>query len=185
MKERRDVARSKRMLYNAYIDLLLEKGDETITVSEILKKADVARGTFYSHFEDINALKKYAEDVIIEKWVGIFSGISLPELKSNPIQPVSAFFSTVEEHRNELEILVRSSNNSSFIKKADTVILKILLSESDESRNPIATRLVCACIAGALVDATTDWLIYSADMKKEEVVSIVTDFISKGLKAFG
>lgn len=52
----RRVRRTRRLLHEAFINLVLEKGFERLTVQDILDRADVGRSTFYSHFRDKEAL---------------------------------------------------------------------------------------------------------------------------------
>lgn len=58
MKEpkNRNSARSIRMLEEAFLQLLAEMPYESITVSEVTRKAGLNRGTFYAHFTDIDDL---------------------------------------------------------------------------------------------------------------------------------
>jgi len=52
----RRVRRTRRILNEALIELILEKGYERITVQDILDRADVGRSTFYAHFRDKEGL---------------------------------------------------------------------------------------------------------------------------------
>lgn len=52
----RRVQRTRRLLHKALISLILEKKYESITVQEILDRADVGRSTFYMHFQDKDEL---------------------------------------------------------------------------------------------------------------------------------
>src|SRR6266705_7027751 len=55
-KEDRRVRRTRESLHDALISLALEKNYDSITVQEILDRADVGRSTFYVHFSDKNEL---------------------------------------------------------------------------------------------------------------------------------
>ena len=59
---RRDVARSKKLIRDAYIHLCMTTPTEQITVKEILGQADVSRGTFYAHFRDVYDLREQVEE---------------------------------------------------------------------------------------------------------------------------
>jgi AcrR family transcriptional regulator len=48
----RRVARTRRTLKEALTDLILEKGYESVTVQDVIDRADVGRSTFYAHFVD-------------------------------------------------------------------------------------------------------------------------------------
>lgn len=54
MQEKTDrrVQRTRKLLFDALIALILEKGYEKITVQDILNQANVGRSTFYAHFQD-------------------------------------------------------------------------------------------------------------------------------------
>jgi AcrR family transcriptional regulator len=55
-EEDRRVRRTRRMLHEAFISLVLEKGYEKTTVQDILDRADIGRSTFYVHYRDKEAL---------------------------------------------------------------------------------------------------------------------------------
>lgn len=48
----RRVQRTRQLLLNSLIELILEKGYESITVQDVIDRANVGRSTFYSHFQD-------------------------------------------------------------------------------------------------------------------------------------
>src|SRR5438477_1675881 len=56
--ERRDrrVVRSRRLLQEALVALILERGYAAVTVQAVLDRADVGRATFYAHFPSKQAL---------------------------------------------------------------------------------------------------------------------------------
>lgn len=51
-KADRRVQRTRKILLDALIELMAEKGFEALTVQEIIDHANVGRSTFYSHFID-------------------------------------------------------------------------------------------------------------------------------------
>lgn len=51
-KEDRRIQRTRILLSEALIDLIIEKGYEAITIQDIIDRANVGRSTFYFHFQD-------------------------------------------------------------------------------------------------------------------------------------
>src|SRR5262245_40793581 len=47
----RRVRRTQKLLHGALISLVLEKKYDSITIQEILDRADIGRSTFYAHFK--------------------------------------------------------------------------------------------------------------------------------------
>lgn len=66
--EYRSAIRSKKMIVQALADLLQEKPLDKITVTDVVNRAQINRGTFYAHFADV-------PDVINHLIMGIFSTI--------------------------------------------------------------------------------------------------------------
>ena len=66
--EYRSAIRSKKMIIAALADILQEKPLDKITVTDIVTRAQINRGTFYAHFTDV-------PNVINHLIMGIFSTI--------------------------------------------------------------------------------------------------------------
>lgn len=60
-KEDRRVKYTKQAIRESFLELLSEKPIEKISVTEICKKADINRGTFYSHYTDPFELRQQLE----------------------------------------------------------------------------------------------------------------------------
>jgi AcrR family transcriptional regulator len=54
--EDRRIQRTRALLQNALVSLMIEKAYESITVQEIIDRANVGRATFYAHFADKESL---------------------------------------------------------------------------------------------------------------------------------
>lgn len=66
--EYRSAIRSRKLIKEALADLLQEKNLDKITVTDVVNRAQINRGTFYAHYEDI-------PDVINHLIQHTFSGI--------------------------------------------------------------------------------------------------------------
>jgi AcrR family transcriptional regulator len=76
--EDRRVRRTRRLLREALLELILEKGYDALTVQDVLDRADVGRATFYAHFHDKDELLvSGAEDIresLRRKMAGFIAG---------------------------------------------------------------------------------------------------------------
>src|SRR5262245_41400479 len=52
----RRVQKTRKLLQDALIELVAEKGYEAVSIREILDRANVGRSTFYAHFQDKDQL---------------------------------------------------------------------------------------------------------------------------------
>ncbi len=58
----RRVKKTKKQLRQALMDLMTEKPSKSISVRELAERADINRGTFYIHYQDVNDLLQRLED---------------------------------------------------------------------------------------------------------------------------
>ena len=63
----RRIARSKRALRTALIELMEERGLGGLSVNDLCARADLNRGTFYNHFHDTDDLLTPLEDEVIDE----------------------------------------------------------------------------------------------------------------------
>lgn len=54
--EDRRIQRTRKLLQDALLELILEKGYEAVTVQDVIDRANVGRSTFYAHFQDKESL---------------------------------------------------------------------------------------------------------------------------------
>jgi AcrR family transcriptional regulator len=54
--EDRRIQRTRKLLQDALLALILEKGYEALTVQDVIDRANVGRSTFYAHFQDKETL---------------------------------------------------------------------------------------------------------------------------------
>lgn len=62
----RRIARSRRALRAALIELMEERGLDAVSVNDLCARADLNRGTFYNHFHDKDDLLTTLEDEVID-----------------------------------------------------------------------------------------------------------------------
>ena len=62
------VANTKEAVTRVFSDLLKEKSIDEISVTEICQKANINRGTFYSHYKDPYDLRNKIQEAFLEKF---------------------------------------------------------------------------------------------------------------------
>lgn len=77
----RRVRRTKAQLRAALIQLLMEKPPEEITVTELTRRADVNRGTFYCHYRDVPDMLEQMEREFFAELSGLMNAYSAQELR--------------------------------------------------------------------------------------------------------
>ena len=99
------VRRTRDALGDALVALMQEKPFETITVQDVLDRANVGRSTFYSHYSDKDDLLMSDAEEFFES---ISLLLSLRGDKSDRVFPVQEFFSHIIEAKQFLDALMSS-----------------------------------------------------------------------------
>ncbi len=69
--EYKSAIRSRKMIREAFMQLLKEKDIRKITVTDIITKADLNRTTFYAHYPDVKGITEEIENEVIDKMLEI------------------------------------------------------------------------------------------------------------------
>ena len=89
------VTKTRRLIKAAFLDLVQAKPGQKITVTELAKRAEISKGTFYLHYLDIYNLYNQMVEETVAKIAGSFD--PYPDLFSAPESFVRTFlFSQVE-----------------------------------------------------------------------------------------
>jgi len=98
MNADRRVRRTQNLLHRALILLVLEKNYDSITIQEILDRADIGRSTFYAHFKGKDELLISG---IHELRNTLDSAIQSERSRSKPHEAVIGFSLTMFQHASE------------------------------------------------------------------------------------
>ena len=98
MKADRRVRRTQKLLHRALISLVLEKKYDSITIQQILDRADIGRSTFYAHFKSKDELLISG---IHELRDTLESAIQSERSQSKPHEGVIAFSLAMFQHASE------------------------------------------------------------------------------------
>ena len=95
------VKRTRKLLEQAFMELMVEKGFQAITIQDVTDRATVNRATFYAHFEDkYDLLDSYMREQF-EEWLSekapISSEFDLVHLRQL-VATVFEFLSQIHQH---------------------------------------------------------------------------------------
>ena len=105
LKKREDarVRRTRDALGDALVTLMQEKPFDTITVQDVLDRANVGRSTFYSHYSDKDDLLMSDAEEFFES---VAMMLSARGDKSDRVFPVREFFAHITEAKQFVNALV-------------------------------------------------------------------------------
>lgn len=123
----RNKIRSKETIQKAFLDLLEEKKDiRKITVTALIAKANINRGTFYNHYKDIHAIVDEIIDNLKETLVSTTDRLFVRPLTSNIPKIITEIAEYIEKNSQVYSVLIPYASNDMFIQLRTYFIEKII-----------------------------------------------------------
>ena len=168
--------KNKRDIQRAYIDLTMEKGFGKVTISDIAKRADINRMTFYAHYEAV-------EDIFTEFVDDMETYLTL-KIQENPDMTLDEFLRLNEElMEKEIEFFrfcAKEDSCSAFRVAFRNTYQKLITISFDEKatyseeEKLIEADLISVCIAYA-------WLDWLAGNYGDVSIDVVIKYLEKML----
>lgn len=157
----RNALRSKRLLKRAFSELLAEKPYDKITVTDITRRADLSRGTFYAHYDSITDLLKELINEIMTKLLSVVDIASTPSFLDDPDPVIKLVSDNVTQEESLYRTLMGTSAADSFISLMKQNITNRIMENTED--DPAAggrqmMQVSVTYIAGGLVDIYCAWL---------------------------
>lgn len=105
----RRIKRTRTAVFNAVLDLMVEKDTSKITVLELCKRADINKSTFYLHYKSMEDCLQNCFEIIMNGIIEISSKIDYNEIKYNPEPAVARLLDEVEKNIEYLSKFKASS----------------------------------------------------------------------------
>ena len=162
----RRVQRTRQLLSSALMELIVEKGYESVTVQDIIDRANLGRSTFYAHYQDKEDLLLSGIDEVVHSliWGDETSSKVDQKIEESPrILTTEIIFRHAQEEFQIHKAIFVGRGIEMMIKE----IQKHLCSHIEEQINqllpdgkspPVALSVISNYLAGALLTLLVWWL---------------------------
>ncbi|MEE4193839.1 MAG: TetR/AcrR family transcriptional regulator [Anaerolineae bacterium] len=174
--------RSRNLIKDAFLSLLMDKPFHDITIQEIADAADVGRATFYLHYRS-------KEECLMKILTQGFDSLSAQYNKpsktpgeEDQIEKIKAIFDHTTKNRKLYLALLNSQHAAvSFISIQDYIADKILSSAPYSSTvDPVSRKATAVFLAGALYNMQIWWLKEQPPIDSREAAELFVKFATYG-----
>lgn len=175
--EYKNAIRSKRMIREALLELVKEKDASKITVTDIVMRADINRGTFYAHYENMDSLFRQISDEIIGVLISFIDEIEYRDFVRNPRPLFDRATQVLEENREYCQQLMTLNGSEQYIVQLQHVFIRYI--REDESiranvRKKPDFEILITFFAGGLASAYSSWIRGELACTGEELAAMLT-----------
>ncbi|RAV03435.1 TetR/AcrR family transcriptional regulator [Paenibacillus sp. YN15] len=191
----RRIVRTRRMLRDALIDLIEERGLEGLTVRDLTQRAGLNRGTFYLHYKDIQDLLEQSKEEVLkgltesvtraaERNCGDgkagktdnMGGSAPPQIAHSNTLGAFEYFA---RHSRFFAVMMGPKGDPCFFlewKKAmmEDMTKKSMKHQPDDSRLPIPRDYLVAYIVSAHLGLIQHWLESGMKLTPQEMAALMT-----------
>ncbi len=181
----RRVQRTQQLLKQAFVEVVKEKGFPATSIQDVTDRANVNRGTFYTHFPD-----KYA----------LFDAVVCEEIQRtliDPLPPVSEWDSktlhlfvqsVIESCDGRYKYLCLTKDMlPQFERAAHEGMIKLLqewLKSNVRIRSQVSLEMIAHIMTSAIIGATMQYCQSSTTISSDEMASAVLLVLMKGVEQF-
>ncbi|GJM47490.1 TetR/AcrR family transcriptional regulator [Weissella soli] len=123
MKHAERIAKTKEIIQKSFMSLMAEKGYDRVTVTDIITRSEISRGTFYLHYLDKDDLLQKIEGELLD-YIGEHSDLNdHTVLDISPYEAITHTFDWLYENREILRILVSEKGDPYFISKISNLLM--------------------------------------------------------------
>lgn len=155
--EYRNAIRSKQLIHNAIAELLHEKPLDKITVSDVVRRANINRSTFYAHYENIPAVLNSVLQQTFAPIINVLSEGSSP-MEETPRIILKNIQVLLESDMQFYQKLMTSNVSSYLQEHIAELVLEHLNTHASSSQKISGTDFLnISFCAGGLISLYKDW----------------------------
>lgn len=180
----RNGMKSKEAIRKTFLELMKKKKTEQITVSEIVKKADLNRSTFYAHYDDVFDIVNEIQGDVIDELHHIVNHFDINQTTSKDLVVIDEVSSYLAKNKETFQICINTQDVLPFLEDLIDIFTDALLkNQSMRKINELEDikKTKIAFIAGGIVFSYIKWFRNKIDITLDDLTIIVKDQISKSL----
>ena len=184
-KEYRNAVRSRRMIREAFVELLHEKPFEKITATDIINRSGLNRSTFYAHYPDVKGIIDEITGEIFTMFQQMLSEMDFSQILNDPEPNLKKVVLFLEENQDLYRLLGKSDMSLIYLEQMKKVLIRQVLDTPNLptmglSKTSVDIRI--RMLLSGVIDAYREWLSGGIDCTLEELsaeVAMIANTMSK------
>jgi AcrR family transcriptional regulator len=182
----RRVARTRAALQHALNSLILKKGYDATTITDICDAANVGRSTFYAHYTSKDDLKRSGFETLRRLLADRQRrALAASDARDRSLGFSLAMFEHARDHRQQYRALVGGRGGAVSLDTirrmlADLVRAEIAATGDENSVDAVPRELVVQYVVGAYMAVMTWWLDGGAKLPPERIDAMFRRLATEG-----
>ena len=182
--EYKNSIQSRKKITSTYLTLLIEMGDK-FTVTDLVKRAGINRGTFYLHFKNLQDVSIYIENELAENFQEIEIDFRQYDIDKSPEVILDKLNDILNRDLKYYKLFLTASDNNQLLEKIKKSILKLISNNFKVMKyvtNYENFKIAVQYIVGGVVNTYADWFKGNIDCELKDMSTFLANLIRSGLK---
>lgn len=183
-KTDRRVIKTKHAIFKAFVELLNEKDINQITITDIAKRANINRKTFYNYYSDVNGVMEEIQNLVVAAFIKNIGTIEFTNMADFLTEIFIKFTETVNKDLEFFNLLFKTNNRSFLIVKIVEALKEYVQKRIEESNELDIPRfeVVSNFYLSGVLSVYMNWFMNNYDQSIEEISALLTELVLHGIQ---
>lgn len=175
--------RTQNLLKKGFLELLLNKPVQQISVKELTEHVNLNRGTFYLHYTDIYDLLDQIENEMMENFRSILESYKPSDMQGKPFSLLKDIFKFLGENADFCRMVLGDNREQHFINKLKDILKEKCFADWEyvfPDNDPETYEAFYAFILSGCIGMIENWLFGGMKQSAEEVAALTGNIILNG-----
>lgn len=173
----KNAVRSRQMIKRAFAEMLNEKDIAKITVTDIVEKAGISRGTFYAHYMDVYDLYSAIQANMMEAVQQAVEAAGAKNVLIDPTEVILKSLTFLNAQKPYYKLFITSSRSDSLIERIVTYIGEKFNAELDglftDDEKKEVNCFLCYSL-GAIENIVKTWLNEKLPLSAADCAALIS-----------
>ncbi|MBE6023754.1 MAG: TetR family transcriptional regulator [Cellulosilyticum sp.] len=158
--EYKSAKRSRKLIRTAFAKMMLEKPVDKITVTDIVKEADLNRGTFYAHYQSPYAVLEEIENEIMDQLLLLLNETDYKSFFQDPTPLIIKINHYLEADMDYFKTLIQYSGSEQFLNRLKKLFVSYMENDADVPSHLKETKkfeVMTYFLAGGITELYKRW----------------------------
>ena len=184
--EDRRTRKTRAAIEKAFMELMVKKELNKITVKDITDLADTNRSTFYTHYEDIYDLLDTIEDRVLEEMTAAPQINVITIITGGGHIDLTPALEYIKENCAVFRVLLHSSRSTEYMSKLSKIFERMLFSDAQHriagSKEEEYRKMITCFFANGVTAVVSRWINERPNIPSQTINSFIEDILRSGIE---
>lgn len=177
----KNASRSRQLIKQAFAQLLNEKDMAKITVTDIVERAGISRGTFYAHYLDVYDLHIAIQNNMMETIDNTLNTVGIDNIMRDPSDAIRIGLKFLQENKDYYKLFVNSKDGPHLIERVISIVQERFSDRIGELTTQNNAKIIMCYLIytlGGIRSLLIDWFNQSVNISADDCANLLIQYVN-------